>query len=542
MLSEIESEVDGLTRQVSGYQRFGQSTPKYMATGERQSVGFPIDSGFATAQQSSGRANAQRESTEVDRIKVKIEKLREQLGQYEELRSMQECAYREREGSPAVRFKERLYDNYVPPGVTVRQKSDQTKKPAQPAAAKGSNTAHVKAATSWLDYKSHFDACSRINQWSENEKGLYLAVALRGQAQGILVDLPIDKQQDYKSLVKALEQCVVPPNQTELYRVQLTERRQKPAKILPELSQAIRRLVSLAYPTVPENVRDTLAKQHFIKALADSKMRLRIKQSRPQNLNDAIRLAVELETFNRAERRVTEGPLYLRTTAADSTAGKVSDKTKDQTDMMKLMTDMQKRLSDLQRDVNQLKNEKFRPRQFDNIPRFNYGRGKAYGQNYGHGQGYGQNFGRGHGYRQNFGRGQDNRQIEYIVNPQMENSQTDKKSENVGRGRGRARPFSSEVTTKQSSIQGSIGVSSAAQETCMYVETDIHQVKCKLLVDTGATVSIVSNDIYQKIHDVARPTLTSTNQEVLTASGDKLKILGRGNFLMRLDDTKDMVM
>jgi hypothetical protein len=56
----------------------------------------------------------------VDRIEVEIEKLREQLGQYEELRSMQESAYREREGSPAVRFKEPLYDNYVPPGVTVR--------------------------------------------------------------------------------------------------------------------------------------------------------------------------------------------------------------------------------------------------------------------------------------------------------------------------------------------------------------------------------------------------------------------------------------
>jgi hypothetical protein len=65
-------------------------------------------------------------------------------------------------------------------------------------------------------------------------------------------------------------------------------------------------------------------------------------------------------------------------------------------------------------------------------------------------------------------------------------------------------------------------------------------VKCKLLVDTGATVSIVSNDIYQKIPDVARPTLTSTNQDVLTASGDKLKILGRGNFLMKLDDTKNV--
>jgi hypothetical protein len=109
-----------------------------MATDERQSVGFPVDSGFATARQSRERASAQRESTEVDRIEAEIEKLREQLRQNEELRSMQESAYREREGNPAVRFKEPLYDNYVPPGVAVRKKSDQAKKPAQPAAAKGS--------------------------------------------------------------------------------------------------------------------------------------------------------------------------------------------------------------------------------------------------------------------------------------------------------------------------------------------------------------------------------------------------------------------
>ena len=76
--------------------------------------------------------------------------------------------------------------------------------------------------------------------------------------------------------MKALEERFTPPNQTELYRVQLTERRQKPAESLPELGQAIRKLVNLAYPTVPENVRDTLAKQHFIEALADSEMRIRI--------------------------------------------------------------------------------------------------------------------------------------------------------------------------------------------------------------------------------------------------------------------------
>ena len=76
-------------------------------------------------------------------------------------------------------------------------------------------------------------------------------------------------------------------------------------------------------------------------------MRIRIKQSRPQNLNDAIRLAVELETFNRAERRVTEGRSYLRTTA-----GKVSEKANDQTDMMKLMTDMQKKTYQIYKEMS----------------------------------------------------------------------------------------------------------------------------------------------------------------------------------------------
>ena len=72
-LSEIESEDNCLTRQVGGYEWIGQSTPKYMATGERQSVGFPVDSGFTTARQSRERASTQRESTEMERIEVEIE-------------------------------------------------------------------------------------------------------------------------------------------------------------------------------------------------------------------------------------------------------------------------------------------------------------------------------------------------------------------------------------------------------------------------------------------------------------------------------------
>jgi hypothetical protein len=44
-------------------------------------------------------------------------------------------------------------------------------------------------------------------------------------------------------------------------------------------------------------------------------MRLRIKQVRPINLNDAIRHAVELEAFNKAELKRNEGGGYLRSAA-----------------------------------------------------------------------------------------------------------------------------------------------------------------------------------------------------------------------------------
>jgi hypothetical protein len=43
------------------------------------------------------------------------------------------------------------------------------------------------------------------------------------------------------------------------------------------------------------------ASEQFIDSLIDGDMRLRIKQARPINLNDAIRHAVELEAFNKAE-------------------------------------------------------------------------------------------------------------------------------------------------------------------------------------------------------------------------------------------------
>lgn len=171
------------------------------------------------------------------------------------------------------------------------------------------NAPNIKPATydgttSWLDYKSHFEACAKLGKWDETEKGLYLSVSLRGSAQGVLGNLSDGREMNYKELVSALSDRFAPPDQMDLYRTQLRERRQKASESLPELGQHIRRLVNLAFPTVPGDFKETLAKDHFKDALALSDMRLRIKQARPKNLNEAVRHAIELEAFLKAEQRL----------------------------------------------------------------------------------------------------------------------------------------------------------------------------------------------------------------------------------------------
>jgi hypothetical protein len=58
--------------------------------------------------------------------------------------------------------------------------------------------------TSWLDFKSHFEAYAKLGQWSDKEKGLNLSVSLRGLTQGILGNLSENEQVKYSDLTRAL--------------------------------------------------------------------------------------------------------------------------------------------------------------------------------------------------------------------------------------------------------------------------------------------------------------------------------------------------
>ena len=118
------------------------------------------------------------------------------------------------------------------------------------------------------------------------------------------------------------------------------------------MGQDIRRLTNLACPTAPCDVQETLAKEQFIDALHSSDMRLRVKQARPSDLNDAVRHAVELEAYNRAEKKKTEGEGYLR---AANMANTTEPKPDSQWDKFKTLTNTLKLIQD---ELKSLKTQK----------------------------------------------------------------------------------------------------------------------------------------------------------------------------------------
>ena len=192
------------------------------------------------------------------------------------------------------------------------EKRTETAEPNKKSSFK-TKPATYDGSTSWIDYRSHFDMCAELNNWTIQQKGLYLGVSLRGLAQGVLGNLPLEKQKDFEELSKALSERFSPESQTELYRAQLKEREWKHGENVAEFGQRILRLTTLAYPKADPCLINSLAMGFFVDAISDSEMRLKIKQTRPKDLNEAVKVAVELEAFDRAERQ-RRGQKYIRQT------------------------------------------------------------------------------------------------------------------------------------------------------------------------------------------------------------------------------------
>jgi len=107
--------------------------------------------------------------------------------------------------------------------------------------------------------------------------------------------------------------------------MRLKARSRRREETLAELAEDVERLARLAYPEATEAMVEVLAKDQFVDALPDEDMRLRIRQNKPAMLRDALRLALELESYQLACRQrpklvrgtqLQEGYPYQRQTSS----------------------------------------------------------------------------------------------------------------------------------------------------------------------------------------------------------------------------------
>lgn len=155
----------------------------------------------------------------------------------------------------------------------------------------------------WDAYKLQFEMLAEINRWSDGEKATFLAVNLRGPALTVLTNLPPEGRRTYTTLVAALDKRFGMAHQTELNRMKLRSRMRKPEESLQELAGDVERLAHLAYPDAADDMLEIIVKDQFLDALRDDDLRLRIRQNRPTTLNEALERALELESYQVANRQ-----------------------------------------------------------------------------------------------------------------------------------------------------------------------------------------------------------------------------------------------
>ncbi|CAG2220538.1 unnamed protein product [Mytilus edulis] len=155
------------------------------------------------------------------------------------------------------------------------------------------------------DYLSQFEILAELNAWNYVTKSLYLAGSLKGDARTLLSELSPMERKDYQSLVQILNLRFGSMNRAEIFKANLQTRVKRKEESISELAQSIKKLTRQAYPNAPPALIFTLAKDHFIDALPESDMRLRIREAQSKDIAEAEILALQLEAYRVADKQKT---------------------------------------------------------------------------------------------------------------------------------------------------------------------------------------------------------------------------------------------
>ena len=128
---------------------------------------------------------------------------------------------------------------------------------------------------------------------------------MTGAARALRTELNKVQRRDFRCLVQKLKERFGSENRAEVFRSQLKSRSKGKGETTAELAQAIPKLTRQAYPQVSLDVVEVLSFDHFIDALPESEIRLRLREVGPTTLAEAECIAVRMDAHRQADKQRT---------------------------------------------------------------------------------------------------------------------------------------------------------------------------------------------------------------------------------------------
>jgi len=170
------------------------------------------------------------------------------------------------------------------------------------------------------------DNCAQFNRWDDMEKLYYLRWSLTGSAARMLWGT---QDMTFRQLVARLRSRYGSLDMEEKYQAELQCRRRNPGESLRELAQDIRRLMILAYSDDRSPMSERLAKEHFISAIDEPELELKVREKEPQTLDAALKYAQRLEVFKNAIRQRRQRFTRMITASPSSRSSSLEDKSRE---------------------------------------------------------------------------------------------------------------------------------------------------------------------------------------------------------------------
>lgn len=217
--------------------------------------------------------------------------------------------------------------------------------------------------TPWREYLSHFQRVSRVNRWDDTQRLDFLWIHLTGEALSYVENLTPEQTTTYAALCQVLEGRFGDQQRAEVFKSELRSRRRKTGESLPALAQDISRLVQRAYPEIGRPGIEELAVEKFREALPDHEQRMAVYQSKAKTLDQAVKAALDTESWQISETRRTTATTRLRSATEEddisARAAKISQPdpgTMWMAAIQKMLDDFRQQLADQETEPQPTKN------------------------------------------------------------------------------------------------------------------------------------------------------------------------------------------